>query len=53
MSVRQARCETGLTVAQLVELPGTELLTRVFSDGREEAAVRLRVDPVSEDVSGR
>jgi hypothetical protein len=53
VSVKQARLETGLTVAQLVELPGSELLTRMLADGREEAAIRLRVEPVTEDTSGR
>lgn len=53
VSVKQARRETGLTVAQLVELPGTELLTRVLSNGREEDAIRMRVEPVGEDPSDR
>ena len=53
VSVKQARAETGLTVAELVELPGSELITRVFADGREEQAIRLRVEPEGEDASGR
>lgn len=53
VSVKQALRETGLTVAQLVELPGTELLTRVYADGRREEAIKLRVEPVSENASAR
>jgi hypothetical protein len=53
VSVKQARRETGLTTAELAELPGSELVTRVFADGREEQAIRLRVEPVGEDASGR
>lgn len=53
VSVKQARHETGLTVAELVGLPGAELLTRVLPDGREEEAIRMRVEPVSEDASVR
>jgi len=49
VSVEQARRETGLTVTELVELPETELLTRVFADGRREKAIRLPVEPVSEE----
>jgi hypothetical protein len=49
VSVTQARRETGLTLDQLVALPGTELLTRFLPDGRSEAALRLPVEPEVEE----
>jgi hypothetical protein len=48
VSVEQAQDETGLTLAQLLELPRTELLTRVLPDGRREQAIRLPIDPADE-----
>jgi hypothetical protein len=51
--VKQARRETGLTLLELIELPGTELLTRVFANGRTEEAIRLPVQPVIEEKSVR
>jgi hypothetical protein len=53
VSVKQARRETGLTVSELAELPNTELLTRVYVDGRKETAIRLPAQPVSEEKSVR
>jgi hypothetical protein len=49
VSIEQARKETGLTFEQLLELPDVELLTRVFEDGRKEEAIRLPVQPTSEE----
>jgi hypothetical protein len=40
-------------VAELVALPGSELVTRVFADGREEQAIRLRIEPERGDASDR
>jgi hypothetical protein len=48
VSVKQARRETGLTLPELVALPGGELVTRLFADGREEQAIKLRIEPEGE-----
>jgi hypothetical protein len=53
VSVKQARRETGLTLAELAELPSAEFLTRVLPDGRREEAIRLPVQPVIEEKSVR
>jgi hypothetical protein len=42
----------GLTLVELLELPRTELLTRVLPDGRTEEAIRLPIDACDEDRSG-
>jgi hypothetical protein len=53
ISVEQARRETGLTLAELVELPRTELLTRVLPDGRREEAIRLPIELDGDEPGGR
>jgi hypothetical protein len=52
VSVEQARRETGLSLAQLLQISGAELLTRVLPDGRREEAIRLPVEPPDEEPSG-
>jgi hypothetical protein len=53
VSIEQARKETGLTFEKLLELPDVELLMRVFADGHREEAIRLPIQPASEEKSGR
>ena len=53
VSIEQARKETGLTFEELLGLPDVELLTRVFADGRQEEAIRLPIQLVSEEKSVR
>ena len=53
VGVEQACRETGLTLAQLMELPGTELLTRVLPDGRREEAIRLAIEAADEEPARR
>jgi hypothetical protein len=48
--VQEARESTGLSLAQLLSIPGVEQLTRI-DDGREEQAVRIPVE-VLEAASG-
>jgi len=43
VGLESARKSTGLSVAQLVAIPGVERLTRI-DDGREEQAVRIPVE---------
>jgi hypothetical protein len=49
VSVEQVRRETGFTLAELLELPRTELLTRVLPDERREEAIRLPVELADEE----
>jgi hypothetical protein len=49
VSVEQARRETGLTIAQLLKIPGAELLTGVLPNGRREEAIRLPIEPADDD----
>jgi hypothetical protein len=49
VTIEQARKETGLTFLELLKLPDVEVLTRVFADGRSEEALRLPVQPSSEE----
>jgi hypothetical protein len=53
LSIEQARNETGLTFEELLGLPDVELMTRVFADGRKDEALRLPVQPVSDEKDVR
>ncbi|TMJ93030.1 MAG: hypothetical protein E6G67_13645 [Actinobacteria bacterium] len=46
VDVVEARRLTGLTTAQLLSLPGTQSVRRVFPGGRREAALRLPAELV-------
>jgi hypothetical protein len=50
VGLHSARKTTGLSLAELVSIPGVEQLTRI-DDGREEQAVRIPVE-VLEAASG-
>jgi hypothetical protein len=43
VGLQEARESTGLSLAQLLSIPGVEQLTRI-DDGREEQAVRIPVE---------
>jgi hypothetical protein len=47
VSVDEATAMTGLELAQLLTLPGTQLLDRSFADGRSERALRLPAELAS------
>jgi hypothetical protein len=48
-----ATAATGLTIDEILALPATQLLERVFADGRRELALRMPVELAGASASAR